>query len=413
MELGALCVILASIVVWAAVSTRLAVISTPIFFVTIGLFLSQGVQLLDLDADPHLIKVIAEVTLVWVLFADASRVRPAEIRADLGRYVRLLALGLPLTIGLGALVASGLLGLSPWYALLIGAALAPTDAALGSAVMSDRRVPKRIRQTLNVESGLNDGIATPVVMVALAGIGAEAGLAGHSTPDRALLGLLLGAVLGVVLGGGGGLLLRETRRRGWSAEEFTGPALLALALLAYLVSVALGANGFVAAFVGGIAFGASAGRGGEKQVYYVEQTCGLASMVAWLLFGALAMPTLAASLSWPVVLYSLLSLTVIRMLPVAVAMLGTGMSAVTMAFVGWFGPRGLASVVFALIALEDLHEVPGPVDTVVGTIGLTVLLSVLAHGLSARPLAGRYGRSQSDEPATDHPEPTVRRLVSR
>jgi sodium/hydrogen antiporter len=412
MELAALCVILASIVLWAAVSTRLALISTPIFFVSIGLFLSQGLQLLDLDADPHLIKVIAEVTLVWVLFADASRVRPAELRADLSRCVRLLALGLPLTIALGALVASGLLGLSPWYALLIGAALAPTDAALGSAVMSDRRVPKRIRQTLNVESGLNDGSATPVVMVALAGITAEAGLAGHSTPGGALLGLLLGAVLGIVLGGGGGLLLRTTRRRRWSAEEFTGPALLALALLSYAVSVAVGANGFVAAFVGGIAFGASAGRGGEKQVYYVEQTCGLASMVAWLLFGALAVPTLATSLSWPVVLYSVLSLTVIRMVPVAVAMLGSGMSAVTMAFVGWFGPRGLASVVFALIAVEDLHEVPGPVNTVVGTIGLTVLLSVLAHGLSAKPLAGRYGRIRAEHETTDHPEPTVRRLVS-
>ena len=413
MELGALCVILASIVLWSAVSTRLAVISTPIFFVAIGLFLSQGLQLLDLAADPHLIKLVAEVTLVWVLFADASRVRPADLRADLSRYARLLALGLPLTMALGALAGSVLLGLSPWYALLIGAALAPTDAALGSAVMSDRRVPKRIRQTLNVESGLNDGIATPVVMVALAGITAEAGLSGHSTPGGALLGLLLGALLGIVLGGGGGLLLRETRRRGWSAEEFTGPALLALALLAYLVSVAVGANGFVAAFVGGIAFGATAGRGGERQVYYVEQTCGLASMVAWLLFGALAVPTLATSLSWPIVAYAVLSLTVIRMLPVALCLLGSGMDALTTAFVGWFGPRGLASVVFALIALEDLHDVPGPIDTVVGTIGLTVLLSVVAHGLSAKPLSGRYGRSQSDQPATDHPEPTVRRLVSR
>ena len=182
-------------------------------------------------------------------------------------------------MALGALAAVGLLGLSPWYALLIGAALAPTDAALGSAVMSDRRVPKRIRQTLNVESGLNDGIATPVVMVALAGITAEAGLAGHSTPGRALLGLLFGAVLGIVLGGGGGLLLRADAETGLERGGVHRPALLALALLAYLVSVAVGANGFVAAFVGGIAFGASAGRGGERQVYYVEQTCGLASMV--------------------------------------------------------------------------------------------------------------------------------------
>jgi sodium/hydrogen antiporter len=413
MELGAVCLILAAIVLWAAVTTRAAAISTPIFFVAVGLVLAEGLHLLDLDADAHLIKIIAEVTLVWVLFADASRIRLSELRADLGRYVRLLAVGLPLTIALGALVGSTLLGLSPWYALLLGAALAPTDAALGSAVMTDRRVPRRVRQTLNVESGLNDGIATPVVMVALAGAAAEAGLADHTAPGRALLGLLLGAVIGAVVGAVGGLMLRQARRRGWSSEEFAGPAVLALALLAYVLAVILGANGFVAAFVGGIAFGASAGRGGEKEVYYVEQTCGLASMIAWLLFGALAVPTLTTSLSWQVVLYALVSLTIIRMLPVAVSLLGSGMDAATIAFVGWFGPRGLASVVFALLALEDLHEVPGAVQTVVGTIGLTVLLSVLAHGFSARPLAGRYGQSRADQHQPGEPEPVLRHLVAR
>jgi NhaP-type Na+/H+ or K+/H+ antiporter len=142
-----------------------------------------------------------------------------------------------------------------------------------------------------VESGLNDGITTPVVVVAQAGIATEAGLAGHDTPGRAVLGLLLGALIGVGVGAGGGLLLRQTRRRGWSSEEFAGPAVLALSLLAYLSAVLAGANGFVAAFVGGIAFTLCAGRRGEKEVYYVEQTGGLSSMVAWLLFGALAVPT--------------------------------------------------------------------------------------------------------------------------
>jgi sodium/hydrogen antiporter len=412
-ELGALCLILAAIVLWAGIAARAAVISTPIFFVTVGVLLAQVLQLLDVASDPHPIKIIAEVTLVWVLFADASRVRLSELRADLGRYVRLLAVGLPLTIVLGALAGASLLGLSPWYALLLGAALAPTDAALGSAVMSDSRVPRRVRQTLNVESGLNDGIATPVVTVALAGVAAEAGLAEHSAPERELLGLLVGAVLGIVVGAAGGLMLQQARRRGWSSEEYTGPAVLALSLLAYLVAVVCGANGFVAAFVGGIAFGACAGRGREKEVYYVEQTCGLASMVAWLLFGALAVPSLASSLSWQLVVYAILSLTLIRMLPVALCLLGSGVDAPTTAFLGWFGPRGLASVVFALLALEDLEDVPGPVQTVVGTIGFTVLLSVVAHGLSARTLAGRYGRTRVEQALSSEPEPVVRRLVSR
>jgi sodium/hydrogen antiporter len=316
-------------------------------------------------------------------------------------------------MALGTLAAVTLLGVSPWYALLLGAALAPTDAALGSAVMSDQRVPRRIRQTLNIESGLNDGIATPVVMVALAGVAAEGGVADDSARQYALLGLLIGAGLGALLGVGGGLLLRQARRRGWSAEDLTGPAVLALSLLAYVVAVGVGANGFVAAFVGGIAYGACAGRGGERQVYYVEQTCGLASMVAWLLFGTLVVPTLLGTMSWSVVAYAVLSLTVIRMLPVALSLLGSGTDVATVLFIGWFGPRGLASVVFALIAIEDLHDVANPVQTVVAVIGLTVLLSVFAHGLSARPLAGRYGQSQLDRPATDHAEPNLRRLVSQ
>jgi NhaP-type Na+/H+ or K+/H+ antiporter len=410
-ELSALCLILAAIVVWGMFSARAAAISTPIFFVTAGVVMAQ-LNLLSLESDLHLIKVVAEVTLVWVLFADASRVRIADLRADRGRYLRLLGLGLPLTIALGALAAVAVLGVSPWYALLLGAALAPTDAALGSAVMSDHRIPRRVRQTLNVESGLNDGIATPVVTLAIAGIAIAAGL-DHEGLGHALIGLLLGVVVGVAVGAGGGALLRIARRRGWSSDEFAGPAVLALALLAYLGAVLMGANGFVAAFVAGSAYGTFAGRGGEKEVYYVEQTCGLASMLSWLVFGAILIPAMATGWTWHILVYAVLSLTVVRMLPVAISMLGSRMDRATVLFVGWFGPRGLASIVFALIALEDLHDVPGPIYEVVGTIGLTVLLSVVAHGLSARPLAGRYAAIRRDQPdESQHPEPTIRQFVS-
>ena len=136
-------------------------------------------------------------------------------------------------------------------------------------------------------------------------------------------------------------------------------------------------------------------------------------MISWFFFGAVIIPTLAAGWSWQILVYAVLSLTVVRMLPVAVSLLGSGTDRATVLFLGWFGPRGLASIVFALIALEDLDGVPGPIDEVVGAIGLTVLLSVLAHGLSARPLAGRYAASRGadqDEPTS---EPAVRRLVSQ
>jgi sodium/hydrogen antiporter len=412
-ELGALCLILAAVFVWGTFSAKAAAISTPIFFVAIGIVMAQGLKLLQLESDPHLIKTVAELTLVWVLFADASRVRVADLRADRGLYLRLLALGLPLTIALGAVVGVVVLGVNPWYALLVGAALAPTDAALGSAVMSDRRVPRRIRQALNVESGLNDGIATPIVILAIAGIAAAAGL-DHEGPGHALISLLLGVVVGVAIGAGGGALQRMARRRGWSTDEFAGPAVLALALIAYLGAVAIGANGFVAAFVAGSAYGAFAGRGGEKEVYYVEQTCGLASMISWFVFGAVIIPALASGWTWHILVYAVLSLTVVRMLPVAISLLGSGIDRDTVLFVGWFGPRGLASIVFALIALEDLHGVEGPVDEAVSAIGLTVLLSVLAHGLSARPLAGRYAANRAEVPdESQHPEPAVRRFVSQ
>jgi sodium/hydrogen antiporter len=169
----------------------------------------------------------------------------------------------------------------------------------------------------------------------------------------------------------------------------------------------------VAAFVAGSAYGAFGGRGGEKEIYYVEQTCGLASMISWFVFGAVIIPALAAGWTWHIVIYAVLSLTVVRMLPVAISLLGSRMDRATVLFVGWFGPRGLASIVFALIALEDLHGVAGPIDEVVGAIGLTVLLSVVAHGLSARPLAGRYAASRGQLDESLHPEPAVRRFVSQ
>ena len=325
--------------------------------------------------------------------------------------VRLLAIGLPLTIALGTAAAAIMLQLSPLYALLLGAALAPTDAALGSAVMSDRRVPYSVRQTLNVESGLNDGIATPVVTVALAAIVAAVGAANEGG-RHALLGLLLGALAGAVLGALGGILLRSARHRGWGSDEFAGPAILALSLLAFLCAVLIGANGFVAAFVAGSEFGAFTGKG-KREVYYVEQTCGLASMISWLLFGADGVPTIAADWSWRIVLYAVLSLTVIRMLPVAISLLGARMDWSTV-FLHWLVRATWTGFDrFRTYRAGGLQGVPGPIDEVVATIGLTVLLSVVVHGLTAQPSAGRYAATHGpDLEPMERPEPILRRLMS-
>ena len=389
METLALVAVLATIVAWCVLAGRLQRVglTAPIVFVACGWVFADVFGLLDVEVEPELVKVIAEVTLVWVLFADASRVRLGQFRRDLNTYVRLLGVGLPLTIAVGAGAAMVVLGFDPWAALLVGAALAPTDAALGAPVMSNPHVPAKVQSALNVESGLNDGIATPIVLVAIAGVASDQGIPGVESPGGAILSLLVGLVAGVIVGGVGGAVTRLARERRWLSAELAGPAVLALALLAYTGALTVDGNGFVAAFVGGLVFGNVAGPSGEKEVYFVDQSGDMASMISWLIFGALAIPVMQDSWSWTMLVYAVLSLTVVRMLPVAIALLGAGFDRYSVAFVGWFGPRGLASVIFALIALEDLH---GAGADVVAVISLTILLSVLAHGFSAVPAANRF-----------------------
>jgi NhaP-type Na+/H+ or K+/H+ antiporter len=279
-------------------------------------------------------------------------------------------------------------------------------------VISNPVVPTRIRRLINVESGLNDGIATPFVMLALAG--ASSGSA-HHDPGAALTELVVGVAIGVGIGGLGGEVLRWARRREWLGDDFAGPAVLSLALCAYATAVAVEGNGFIAAFVGGAAFGNLSGRENERLLPFVADVAGLASLIVWLLFGAIAVEPALERLSWQVVIYALLSLTVLRMLPVALACMGSGLDRATVAFTGWFGPRGLASVIFALLTLEQLAgQTAKPLVTV---ITVTVLLSVVAHGVTAGPLARRYGAYLGAKTtAPEHtavPEPAPRVLGHR
>ena len=383
--------VLVTMIGWCVLAGRLgrAGLTAPIVFVGAGFLFADPLNVLHLTAEPELVKVITEVTLVWVLFGDASKVQLSQFRGDLAIYGRLLGAGFPLTLALGTVVAIWVLDINPWSALLLGATLAPTDAALGASVMSNSRVPDKVRRALNVESGLNDGIATPIVVVAIAGVAEQEGIASLESPGGAVLALALGAAAGILVGGVGGFVTRGARRRGWLPEDLGGPAVLALALLSYTLSVAIDGNGFVAAFVAGLVFGNVAGRGGEREVYFVEQSASIASMISWLIFGALAVPVIGQWISWSVLLYAVLSLTLVRMLPVALALLGAGFDRQGVLFIGWFGPRGLASVIFALLALEGLGTAA---QELVSVISLTVLLSVVLHGVTAGPLANRFQR---------------------
>ena len=400
MDTLATLIVAAAIFLWGAVSARLerADLTAPVVFVAVGGILAAA-GLVDAPEAPVALTPLLEITLVWVLFSDAARLPIHELRHDLGRYLRLLAIGLPLTILAGWGLATWLLpGLGIWLALVVAAALAPTDAALGVPVVTNPAVPSRVRRLITVESGLNDGIATPVVMLAIAGAAAATGLEAESALGGALTELGIGAIVGIAVGFGGGWSLRWARRRAWAAEDFVGIAVLALALLAYAAALVLQGNGFVAAFCGGLAFGAAAGRRGSSETVFLEQASGLVSLLVWLAFGAIAGPILLDRLDLAIVLYAVLSLTVVRMIPVAVATLGAGLDRDTVLFLGWFGPRGLASLVFALIALEELGA---GADDAVAAIAATVFLSVFAHGISAGPLAARYGRAA----AARGPEP--------
>jgi NhaP-type Na+/H+ or K+/H+ antiporter len=394
-----LTLVLATVFFWGVFSVKAGsvLLTAPIVFVLAGYLYADVFDVLQLQVGAEPAKLLLEVALVWLLFSAAAGVDLRSFRADAGLYARLLGLGFPLTVALGTLLAVLVLGLDWWPALFIGAALAPTDAALGAAVITNPAVPERTRRTLNVESGLNDGLATPVVLVAIAGVAVDAGLEHVEGPGRVVATLVVGVLIGLASGLLGGLLTSTARRRRWMSGALAGPAVLALALMTYTLALVVDGNGFVAAFVAGLAFGATAGYGGPGEVAYVEETGNLVSLLAWLLFGAVGLPLMLDDLWWQQFAYAALSLTVVRMLPVALALAGTSIPRSQVAFIGWFGPRGLASVIFAMLALEELDVVA---DDLLATVALTVLLSVVLHGASA----GLVGRGR-DSPTATEPAP--------
>jgi len=364
-------------------------ITAPIAFVALGVLLSHPpLQVVHLHLHSATLRGLAELALAVVLFVDASRVNVEALRADLALPVRLLGIGLPLTIASGAAVAAVVLGGPVWVAATVGAIVAPTDAALGASIFADERVPSRVRRVLNVESGLNDGIASPFVNVFLAAA-VSAEVAHSSGPAHAVVELVGGAAIGCGIGLVGGWCVRLADARALGSPAFAPLADLALALCAYAAALAAGTNGFVAAFVAGLAFGSVCDHE-HSSLGFAEDTGELLSLLVWFMFGAAMLVPGLRDMTWRDAVFALVALTVVRMVPVAIALTGTGLDRATVAFIGWFGPRGLASIVFGLIAVDALE--PKDATLVLSAVTVTVALSVLAHGLTASPLAARYGR---------------------
>ena len=388
-----LAIVALALIAVAAFSKRLSgsPITPAIVFVSIGLLVGPRILgEVDIPSTSSTVRALAEATLALVLFSDASRIDLIALRREISLPARLLGIGLPLTIAFGALAAAVIFGeLTFWEAVIVGVILAPTDAALGQAVVTEPRVPGRIRQALNVESGLNDGICVPLLFAAVAAADIES----HISEGRTGMTLLLEEIGYGVLGGVAaalviGAVVIHAGRRDLIQGSWRQVIPAAGAALAYGTASALGGSGFIAAFVAGIVFRGVIKRDPADMNRLTEEVGGALNGVTFIIFGAILLGPALGDLSWSLVLYAVLSLTVVRMVPVAIALLGSRVRLPTLGFLAWFGPRGLASIVFAVIVIEE-SQLPHE-NLIVLAIYLTVGLSVFAHGLTAAPLANRY-----------------------
>jgi NhaP-type Na+/H+ or K+/H+ antiporter len=394
-------IIAAAVLAVAGVSRRLTNKSfTPAMaFVLIGLLLGPLViDEVTVTSTTATVRTLAEATLAVVLFADASRIKLRVLRREYAVPLRLLGIGLPLTIAAGAVLAAVLFQhLNAAEAVVLAIVLAPTDAALGQAVVTEPRLPSRIRQGLNVESGLNDGICVPLLLIALAAADVEDKTAtGHHAVSIVAEEIGYGILGGVAAGLAAAAIVAIGYRRNLISGSWLQVIPIAGAGLAYGLAAALGGSGFIAAFLAGAIFGALVAQESEEASRLNEEVGRLLGGVTFLIFGAVLLGPALQHASWQIALYAVLSLTLVRMLPVAIAMIGSGAKWQTVAFLGWFGPRGLASIVFAVIAVKEAHLTGA--DTILLATYLTIGLSVVAHGITATPLAKRYARWYETHP---------------
>ena len=366
-------------------------LTAPMLYVTAGFLLGPDVlDVLNVDLDDESVALAAELTLAVLLFSDAARIDTAALRDSFSLPGRLLGIGLPLTILMGTVVTAALLTELSWTeAGLVAAILAPTDAALGQAVVSDERVPVRIRQSLNVESGLNDGLVVPVVAVFLSlSIGEEIESVGSLIFDALRevgLGIALGAAIGAVMG----RVVPWIGERRWSDLEGLRLVAIGGSLAGFAGAGVIGGNGFITTFVCGLVLRQTMGDTVPEHTELAEDVGQIGASATFMLFGALMVWPALSVVTWPVALCALATLTVGRMIPVAMAMVGTGLRAPTVAFLGWFGPRGLASMLFGLLIVADRG---GRADELFSIVSVVIVASVVLHGISSAPGAAHYSR---------------------
>jgi NhaP-type Na+/H+ or K+/H+ antiporter len=400
--MGTIAAFVVLVFLYSLVSRRLdhTVITAPIVFTAVGmLFILVMPGLHDLTMERETFRTLAEIGLVMLLFADAARINLPTLQSGEKLPLRLLSIGMLLTILLGAIAGSLIFPqLSIWEAGILAAILAPTDAGLGQVIVHSPRVPLHIRQALDVEAGLNDGLSVPFLMffIAVSQLGTEG--AGRVLLTYVVEQLGVGAVVGGAIGLAGGWLLGQARRQGWMASSVQPLGLVTLPILSVLACEPVGGSMFIAAYIAGLAVQVGFRDVSALSVEFIDGWGQLFDYFVFFLFGLLV--ALAFThFSFTHVLYAILSLTVVRMIPVAVSVIGTRVSAATVLFMGWFGPRGLASIVLGLVFLGEETHVPGE-ETIKLAVMVTVMLSIFAHGLSALPGIALYTRKVATLGAT-------------
>ncbi len=373
--------------------------SAPIVFVLAGLLMGPSVlSWLPADVTQGEYRVLVDLTLALVLFADAASSDTSVLRLKIDLPARMLLLGLPGAIALGFVVAYFVFdGLTLYEAAILATMLAATDAALGKAVVSNKVVPARLRESLNCESGLNDGLAVPILLVFIAlAHGAAGGGSDVSALELVAEEIGIGVAVSLLVAGGGAWVLKACEARGWVSDVWVQIAVPALAITCFSLAQSLHGSGYIAAFSGGMLFGIVTKEATHKLVMPAEGISEAMAMLTWMIFGAVVIGRIVAGVTWEIVLYAVLSLTVVRMLPIYLSLAGAGESMSRKLFLGWFGPRGLASIVFAIMVINE--NLPGS-DFIATTVAFTVLLSLVVHGVSANPLAKWIASKEGQTPS--------------
>jgi len=398
-ELYQIVIILLGIAGFAILSRRLedSILTLPMFFTAFGWLIGRGgAELVPMKAEHDIIHTIAEITLVLVLFSDASRIRFRELAKSYTIPARMLLVGMPLTILLGTLLAHWVSPDKPWMlALLLTAILTPTDAALGQTVVTSTSVPLHLRQGINVESGLNDGLALPVVIVTALLVSRLSGVEVEGVPGNLFVFSLMQVTLGPLAGIVTGYVFAKTLDTAIEAKlitiVFQGLYFLCVAFLAFTSAELIGGNGFIAAFVGGLVFGNTLRNSSSFITEFMESEGQLLTILTFLIFGAVMVPIGLDHATWKTVVLAIGYLSVVRMLPIFLSLSGLALSNYEKFFLGWFGPRGLASILFALLIVKRF-PVPGA-EELLACVVLTVTLSIVLHGVTAKPMSERFGHS--------------------